>query len=218
MAVIEWLKEGEKLYETGVDRGVLYVYGAEGYGKGVPWNGLTSVDEKPTGAEATALYADNILYQNLISAEKFTASISAYTYPPEFEACDGAAELVEGLTVGQQTRAKFGFTYRTLVGNDTMGEAYGYKIHIVYGCQASPSSKTYNTVNDSPDAITFSWEINTTPVNVTGAKPTATVVIDSTKLTPAQLKAVEDLLYGTLSEEPKLPMPDELKQAINTNK
>ena len=220
MAKLVWDKTGEHLYETGVDHGVLYFPDQTGvYKNGVAWNGLISVSESPSGAEATGQYADNIKYLNLISAEEFGATIEAYTYPDEFAECDGSKELVDGVIIGQQTRKAFGLCYRTVIGNDTDGEAHGYKLHIIYGAMASPSEKAYATINDSPEAITFSWEVTTTPVNVTGAKPTASVVIDSTKADPTKLAALELILYGkdpttdggNDGVDPRLPLPDELK-------
>lgn len=201
MAKIVWDQTGERLYETGVDHGVLYVQQTGGlYPKGVAWNGLTTVTESPSGAEATPLYADNIKYLNLMSTEEFGATIEAYTYPDEFAECDGSATLVDGVTIGQQTRKTFGMCYRTNLGNDVDGTAYGYKLHIIYGATASPSEKAYATVNDSPEAITFSWEVTTTPVNVTNAKPTASLVIDSTKADPDKLAEFEAILYGSDGE------------------
>ena len=197
MSKITWDATGDRLYETGVDRGVLYPINGEGkYTPGVAWNGLTGVTESPSGAEATALYADNIKYLSLYSAEEFGATIEAYTYPKEFESCDGSAELGEGVVIGQQTRKVFGLCYRTLVANDVDAQDHGYKIHLIYGCMASPSEKGYQSVNDSPEAITFSWEVTTTPVNVAGFKPTASLIIDSTKIKEDKLKKIEDLLYG----------------------
>ena len=214
MAKIEWDKTGERLYETGVKNGVLYVQEGGQYKNGVAWNGLTAVTESPSGAEATPLYADDIKYLNLLSTEEFGATIEAYTYPDEFAACDGSAALVDGVMIGQQARKTFGLCYRTTIGNDTNGNDYGYKLHIIYGALAAPSEKAYATINDSPEAITFSWEVTTTPVNVTGAKPTASSTIDSTKANPEKLAALEDILYGKDGEpgnEPRLPLPDEIK-------
>lgn len=204
-----WDKSGERFYETGVDRGVLYTQENGVYQKGVAWNGLTAINETPTGAEPTPLYADNIKYLNLISAEEFGASIEAYTYPDEFAKCNGENELVDGVTVGQQKRNPFGLCYRTKIGNDVNSDL-GYKLHIIYGAQAAPSERAYATINDSPEAITFSWEVTTTPVAVTGMKPTAILTIDSTKVDEAKLKQLEDSLYGTESGEPELLMPDEV--------
>ena len=217
MSKLVWDKTGERYYETGVKNGVLYVVDNTGnYGKGVAWNGLTKVTESPSGAEATPLYADNIKYLNLMSAEEFGFTIEAYTYPDEFAACDGSSEIATGITIGQQSRKTFGFCYRTENGNDTLGTDYGYKIHIVYGATASPSSKDYQTINDSPEAISLSWEVKTTPVEVTTEingnkpKPTATLIIDSTKVDKTKLKSIEDKLYGTEAEEPTLLLPDEI--------
>lgn len=194
---LEWDATGEKLYETGIEQGVLYPINAQGvYTPGVAWNGLTSVSESPSGAEATALYADDIKYLNLYSAEEFGATIEAYTYPDEFSVCDGSAELATGVIVGQQARKVFGLSYKTLVGNDVDGQDHGYKLHLIYGAMCSPSQKQYQTVNDSPSAITFSWEVKTTPVNVSGLKPTASLVIDSTKVDDTKLKKLEKILYG----------------------
>ena len=218
MARIEWDKTGEHFYETGVKNGVLYVQEGGAYPKGVAWNGLTAVTESPSGAEATPLYADDIKYLNLLSAEEFGATIEAYTYPDEFAECDGSASLVDGVMIGQQARKTFGLCYRTTIGNDTNGNDYGYKLHIIYGALAAPSEKAYATINDSPEAITFSWEITTTPVNVTGAKPTASITIDSTKVDPTKLAALEDILYGKNGEpgnDPRLPLPDEIKTLMN---
>lgn len=218
MSKIVWDSTGERLYETGVKNGVLYPQSNGTYPKGVAWNGLTAVTESPSGAEATALYADDMKYLNLYSAEEFGATVEAYTYPEEFGECDGSATIAKGVQIGQQARKAFGMCYRTVVGNDTDGEAHGYKLHIIYGAMASPSEKAYATINDSPEAITFSWELTTTPVNVTGKKPTASIVIDSTKADPTKLAALEVILYGkdpTTSggndgEEPRLPLPDEI--------
>lgn len=207
-----WDAAGERLYETGVKKGVLYVQGSDGkYPKGVAWNGLTGVTESPSGAEANAIYADDMKYLNLYSAEEFGATIEAYTYPDEFAECDGSAELTKGVNIGQQKRKAFGMCYRTVLGNDITGEDYGYKLHIIYGAMASPSEKAYATINDSPEAITFSWEVTTTPVNVAGLKPTASLVIDSTKADPTKLTALEAILYGSETADPRLPLPDEIK-------
>lgn len=215
MAKIVWDESGKRLYETGVKNGVLYIQDETGaYNKGVAWNGLTAVTESPSGAEATPLYADDIKYLELFSAEEFGATIEAYTYPEEFEACDGSASLGTGVTIGQQDRKTFGLCYRTVLGNDVKSNEYGYKLHLIYGAKAAPSEKGYQTINDSPEAITFSWEVTTTPVNVAGFKPTASVTIDSTKIDAAKLKTIEDMLYGTESVEAKLPLPDELKTIL----
>ena len=215
MARLTWDNTGERIYETGVKKGVLYPQVSGAYPKGVAWNGLTGVTENPSGAESTALYADDIKYLNLISNEEFGATIEAYTYPDEFAACDGSADLANGVMIGQQKRQSFGLCYRTTVGNDSDGNDYGYKLHIIYGALAAPSQKGYKTINDSPEAITFSWEIKTTPVNVTGGKPTASITIDSTKTDAAKLAALEDILYGKDGEGtgngPRLPLPDEIK-------
>lgn len=212
MAKLTWDDIGKKIYETGVDRGVLYpITTGNTYGTGVPWNGLTAVNESPSGAESNPQYADNIKYLDLTSAEEFGFTIEAFTYPVEFEECDGSAELAEGVTIGQQTRKMFGFSYRSLVGNDTQGTDYGYKIHLVYGCKASPSEKSRSTVNDSPEAITFSWEITTTPVNVKGHKPTSHLTVDTTVAEAGKVTALETKLYGDDSSgTPTLPMPDEV--------
>lgn len=214
MARIIWDQTGERYYETGTDRGVLYPAVAGEYPAGVAWNGLTAVTQSPSGAEPTALYADNIKYLTLTSAEEFSATVEAYTYPDEFAECDGSAEIAPGITVGQQDRRGFGLSYRTLKGNDTDGNAHGYKIHLIYGCKASPSEKSYATVNDSPEAITFSWEVNTTPVAVEGIKPTSILTIDSTKVDPSALEALEGILWGTESGEARLPLPDEVVSIV----
>ena len=214
MSRITWDNTGERYYETGVKMGVLYPIQTGGvYTKGVAWNGLTAVTESPSGAEATALYADDVKYLNLMSNEEFGATIEAYTYPDEFAECDGSAALTTGVMIGQQKRKTFGLCYRTTVGNDVDGSDYGYKLHLVYGCLAAPSEKAYNTINDSPEAVTFSWEVSTTPVNVSGFKPTSQITIDSTKVDETKLKTLEDILYGKdgdPSAEPKLPLPDEV--------
>ena len=215
MAKIVWDESGKRLYETGVKNGVLYIQDETGaYNKGVAWNGLTAVTESPSGAEATPLYADDIKYLELFSAEEFGATIDAYTYPEEFEACDGSASLGTGVTIGQQDRKTFGLCYRTVLGNDVKSNEYGYKLHLIYGAKAAPSEKGYQTINDSPEAITFSWEVTTTPVNVAGFKPTASVTIDSTKIDPEKLKKIEDMLYGEGATDAKLPLPDELKTIL----
>ena len=211
MAKLTWDNTGERIFETGVKQGVLYPIQSDGkYTKGVAWNGLTAVTESPSGAEATALYADDIKYLNLLSNEEFGATIEAYTYPDEFAECDGSAELAPGVMIGQQKRKIFGLCYRTTIGNDVEGNDYGYKLHLVYGCLAAPSEKGYSTINDNPDAITFSWEVSTTPVNVAGFKPTSQITIDSTKVDPAKLAALEAVLYGAEAAEAKLPLPDEV--------
>lgn len=211
MAKLVWDQSGQRFYETGVSNGVLYVQDESGaYPKGVAWNGLTAVTESPSGAEATPLYADDIKYLELYSAEEFGATIEAYTYPEEFEACDGSAEIASGVTIGQQTRKAFGLCYKTVVGNDVKGNELGYKLHLIYGCKAAPSEKAFQTINDSPEAITFSWEVTTTPVAVEGFKPTANLVIDSTKVDAEKLAALEAKLFGSESEEAALPLPDEI--------
>lgn len=210
MSKLVWDQTGERFYETGVRNGVLYVQEGGTYPHGVAWNGLTAVTESPSGAEATPLYADDIKYLNLISAEEFGATIEAYTYPDEFAECDGSAAIAEGVMIGQQPRKSFGLCYRTVLGNDVENENYGYKLHIIYGAVAAPSEKAYATINDSPEAITFSWEVTTTPVSVAGLKPTATVVIDSTKADKAKLEALEAILYGSEETEARLPLPDEI--------
>lgn len=214
---LEWDKTGERLYETGVSKCALYVQGDSGtYPKGVAWNGITAVTESPSGAEASPIYADDIKYLNLLSTEEFAATIEAYTYPKEFEACDGTAEIATGVTIGQQKRKTFGLCYRTVVGNDTESNEHGYKIHIIYGASAAPSEKGYTTINDSPEAITFSWEVSTTPVNVTNAKPTASLTIDSTKVDAQKLAKLEDILYGSAEADARLPLPDEIATLIGT--
>lgn len=206
-----WDQTNERLYETGVKMGVVYPQATGGiYPIGVAWNGLTAVTESPSGAEATALYADDIKYLNLMSAEEFAATIEAYTYPDEFAECDGSAELAKGVAIGQQKRKAFGLCYRTVLGNDVDGNDYGYKLHIIYGAMAAPSEKAYATINDSPEAITFSWELSTTPVSVDGFKPTASITIDSTKADPTKLEALEKILYGSEEAEARLPLPNEI--------
>lgn len=215
MAKLEWDKSGERIYETGVSNGVLYLLDNAGaYSQGVVWNGLTNVSESPEGAEATALYADNIKYLNLMSTEEFKATVEAYTYPDEFGACNGELELADGVSIGQQKRKTFGMSYKTKVGNDVDSDL-GYKIHLIYGALAAPSEKAYATINDSPEAITFSWELSTTPVAVTGAKPTASLVIDSTKTTAEKMAAIEAILYGSENSDARLPLPDEVLSIMN---
>lgn len=232
MSKLVWDAIGEHYYETGVRNGVLYTSKTTGsgnsattdpYGTATAWNGLTAITESPSGAEATALWADDIKYLSLISAEEFGGTIEAYTYPDEFAACDGSASISTGIKIGQQPRATFGLCYRTVLGNDTDGEAYGYKLHIIYGCKAAPSEKAYATINDSPEAITFSWELSTVPVAVDGHKPTATLELDSTKLGENKMKAIEAVLYGQdadaqnniTASEGRLPLPDEIKRIID---
>lgn len=211
MVALVWDQTGERLYETGVDHGVLYIPNASGvYETGVAWNGLTTVTEAPSGAEPNAQYADNIKYLNLLSAEEFGLTIEAFTYPPEFAVCDGSAVPSPGVTVGQQSRSSFGFSYRTKVGNDVAGDSLGYRLHLVYGCLASPSEKAYATINDSPEAVAFSWEVTTTPAPVTGHSPTSLIVINSTEVDAADLTALETLLYGDAIGTAKLPTPDEV--------
>ena len=210
MPILTWDNVGERLFETGVDRGVLYIPNNGIYDTGYAWNGLTAVTESPSGAEATAQYADNIKYLNLISAEDFGGTIEAFTYPTEFAQCDGTAYPQTGVSVGQQSRKSFGFSFRTRLGNDTNGTDNGYKLHLVYGALAAPSEKAYNTINDSPEAMTFSWEFTTTPVAVTGLKPTAILTIDSTKVSDTALTSLENALYGTAGTNARLPLPDEV--------
>lgn len=211
MSRLLWDQVGEREYETGVDHGVLYPSVNGAYTLGVAWNGLTSVSETPSGAEDSPLYADNIKYLTLKSAEEFGLTIEAYTYPDEFEECDGTATLAAGVKIGQQARKPFGLSYRTKLGNDSDGQDHGYKLHLVYGCTASPSERSYQTVNDSPEAITFSWEIATTPVTLDGYKAVSLITIDSTKVDATKLAALEDILYGTTENQPRLPMPSEIQ-------
>lgn len=218
MAKIKWDETGEKLYETGVKNGVLYLPNETGvYDTGVAWNGLTAVTESPSGAESTPLYADDIKYVELFSAEEFGATLECYTYPDEFAECDGSAEVAPGVIIGQQNRKTFGLCYRTTLGNDVKGNEYGYKLHLIYGAKAAPSEKSYSTINDSPEAITFSYEITTTPVNVTGHKPTASLTINSTKVKADKLQQLEAMLYGGESSEAKLPLPDEVINLLKDN-
>lgn len=214
MTKLNWDVQGERYYETGVSKGVLYPFKEGKYSNGVAWNGLTAVTESPSGAEPTPLYADNIKYLNLLSNEEFAATVEAYTYPDEFAECDGSAELATGVSVGQQKRIPFGMSYVTKIGNDTDGQDHGYKIHLIYGALAKPSQKNYATINDNPEAITFSWELSTTPVAVPNLKPTACIAIDSTKVEAGKLKKIEDKLYGTETEEATLPTPTELAALI----
>jgi hypothetical protein len=211
MSRILWDQTSERKFETGVKNGVLYVRnGAGAYPLGVAWNGLTAVTEKPTGAEPTPMYADDMKYLNMMSVEEFEATIEAYTYPDEFGVCDGSVEIATGVSIGQQKRSTFGFCYKTAIGNDVDDTDYGYKLHLVYGALASASEKGYATINDTPEAITFSWDVTTTPVEVTGKKPTASVTIDSTKVDAGNLAALETILYGAPGVDPRLPLPDEI--------
>lgn len=211
MAKLVWDKTGERFYETGVKNCVLYVRDSAGtYPKGVPWNGITAITESPSGAEATPLYADDIKYLNLISNEEFGATVEAYTYPAEFAACDGSAELTKGVKIGQQPRKSFGLAYKTTLGNDVDNNDYGYKLHLIYGCLAAPSEKAYATINDSPEAITFSWEITTTPVEVKGFKPTSHIEINSKEVDASKLATLEAKLFGATETEAMLPLPDEI--------
>ncbi|WP_308759440.1 hypothetical protein [uncultured Bacteroides sp.] len=216
MSKLVWDQSGKRLYETGVDHGVLYPIQTGGvYSKGVAWNGLIAVTESPSGADVNDIYADNMKYLGLVGAEKFGATVEAYTYPDEFAECDGSVELVKGATIGQQNRKVFGMVYRTVIGNDVDGNEHGYKLHLIYGATAAPSEKAYNTINEDPEAITFSWELSTTPVNVTGHKPTASLTIDSTKADPTKLAELEKILFGDTETEPRLPLPDEIAQLLN---
>lgn len=222
MSVLTWDKIGERTYETGVDHGVLYPQSSGAYSNGVAWNGLSSVSENPSGAEDNAIYADNMKYLNMKSAEEFGLTVNCYTYPDEFAACNGEADMIPGVTMGQQSRNTFGMSYRTKKGNDTEGEDHGYKLHLVYGCSASPSERSYETVNDSPSAIEFSFEVATTPVPVTGNnpatgkpfKPVSLITIDSTIIDAEKLTTLEKILYGSEDAEPRLPLPDELKTIL----
>lgn len=217
MSKLVWDQTGAREYETGVKNGVLYPQDENGaYPKGVAWNGLISVTESPEGAEPTPLYADDIKYLNLLSAEEFKATIEAYMSPPEFDECDGTAEVATGVTIGQQKRKQFGMVYKTTIGNDTKGNDYGYKLHIIYGALAAPSEKGYQTINDSPEAITLSWEVSTTPVSVEGFEPTATLTIDSTKVDATKLAALEAILFGSAEKEARLPLPDEIITTVTT--
>lgn len=215
MPKLVWDQVGERYFETGVNKGVLYPQAGGAYPKGVAWNGLTAVTESPSGAEATPLYADNIKYLNLMSVEEFGATIEAYTYPDEFGVCNGEASLTEGVSIGQQKRTPFGMSYQTKIGNDVDNDL-GYKIHLIYGALAAPSEKAYATVNESPEAVTFSWEVTTTPVEVEGFRPTASLVIDSTKVEASKLAALEAVLYGSDDVEARLPLPNEVLSIIGT--
>lgn len=219
MSRLKWNQVGERYYETGVDQGVLYPMVENAYPKGVAWDSLISVTQSPSGAESTSVYASNIKYLNLVSAEDFNATVEAYYSPKEFDACDGSQEVAKGVSVGQQTRVPFGMCYRTRVGNDTKGTEAGYKLHLIYGAQASPSEKAYQTINESPEAMTLSWEITTTPVDIPGFKPSATMTIDSRTTDPEALKELEDVLYGTNGDsgegtEPRLPLPEEVIEIV----
>ena len=214
-AKLVWDQTGEKLYETGVKNGVLYPQDQNGtYPKGYAWNGLTGVTESPSGAEQTPLYADDIKYLTLVSAEEFGATIEAYMYPDEFADCDGSAEIAKGVTIGQQNRKAFGMAYKTTVGNDVDNNDHGYKLHLISGALACPSEKGYTTINDSPEAVNFSWEVTTTPVAVTGHKPTASIVIDSTKADPTKLADLEKILFGSTEADARLPLPDEIAEIM----
>lgn len=215
MAALSWDKTGERFYETGISHGVVYPQAEGGtYPKGEAWNGLTAVTESPSGAEPTPLYADNIKYLTLMSVEEFGFSIEAYTYPASFAECNGEAEIAPGASIGQQKRKSFGMSYRSNVGNDVDGDSHGYKLHLIYGALAAPSEVAHNTVNDSPEASTMSWECTTTPVAVAGFNPTSHIIIDSRNVDPEKLKALEKMLYGDVSGEPKLPLPDEVTSVI----
>lgn len=210
MPRIEWHKTGENKYETGVKMGVLYPQVNGKYPKGVPWNGLSAVTESPSGAEASPVYADDIKYLNLLSVEEFGATVEAYMYPDEFEACQGYAEIAPGITIGQQEHQAFGLCYRTTIGNDTERNNHGYKLHLIYGATAAPSERNYQSINDSPEPMTMSWELTTVPVAVAGKNPTASLTLDSTKTDAAVMKALEDVLYGSEEKEASLPLPDEI--------
>lgn len=216
MSKLQWDKVGERFYKTGVDHGVLYPSVNGTYPKGVAWSGLTAVNESPSGAEANPFYADNIKYFNLFSAEDFSATIEAYFYPPEWEECDGSAEIAPGVLIGQQNRKAFGFCYRTLLGNDTEGQAYGYELHLIYNAMASPSERSNGTVNDSPEPSTMSWEVTTTPVDVPGFKPTAHLTISSVRTDPRKMKIIEGILYGSDKTEARLPLPEEIMSIMTS--
>jgi len=216
MSTLVWDGTGNRVYETGTSKGVLYVQSSEGtYPLGVAWSGLSGVTESPSGAEVTPMYADNIKYLNLLSTEEFGATIEAYTYPEEFAACDGSAELHTGIMLGQQKRSTFGLSYKTIVGNDVDGSDYGYKLHLIYGALAAPTEKAYATVNDSPEALTFSWTVTTTPVAVDKFKPTASITVDSTKASEAEMAALEAILYGDGEVAARLPLPNEVLTIVS---
>lgn len=216
MARLIWDEVGQRFFETGVKNGVLYVQDNDGsYKNGVVWNGLTAVTESPSGAEETPLYADDVKYLTLRSAEEFGATVEAYTYPEEFEQCDGSAAIAAGVTIGQQARRAFGLCYRTSVGNDIQGQNFSYKLHLIYGCTVAPSEKSYSTINDNPEAITFSWELSTVPVPVDGFSPTASLVIDASKVDEGKMQLLEDALFGDESNEAKLLLPNEIMEILN---
>lgn len=216
MAKLVWDQTGERLYETGIDHVALYVQEGGAYPNGVVWNGVTAITESPSGAEPTPLYADNIKYLNLMSAEELGLSIEAYSSPEEFDACDGSLSVATGVNIGQQDRTQFGLAYRTVIGNDVQNNNYGYALHLVYGCLAAPSEKAHNTINDSPEPTTLSWEVSTTPVNVNGFKPTASIEIDSNKADKTKLAALEAVLFGSDDVEARLPLPDEIIKMMAT--
>lgn len=217
MSTLVWDGTGNRVYETGTSKGVLYVQSTDGtYPLGVAWSGLSGVTESPSGAEVTPMYADNIKYLNLLSTEEFGATIEAYTYPEEFAVCDGSSELHPGIMLGQQKRSTFGLSYKTIIGNDVAGSDYGYKLHLIYGALAAPSEKAYATVNDSPEAITFSWTLSTTPVSVDKFKPTASITIDSTKASAEEMAALEKVLYGDAETEARLPLPNEVLTIVSS--
>ena len=217
MARLIWDEVGQRFFETGVKNGVLYVQNNDGsYANGVVWNGLTAITESPSGAEETPLYADDVKYLTLRSAEEFGATIEAFTYPEEFEQCDGSAQIAQGVTIGQQARKAFGLCYRTAVGNDIQGQEFSYKLHIIYGCTVAPSEKSYSTINDNPEAITFSWELSTVPVPVDGFKPTASLVIDADKVDAGKLQLLENALFGDAENEAKLLLPNQIMELMKT--
>lgn len=215
MSKLSWDQTGERLYETGVDRVVLFPFSKNAYQKGVAWNGVTAINENPSGGESNAIYADNIKYLNIVSSEDYGCTLEAYMSPPEFDACDGSAQLIEGVSIGQQPRQTFGLCWRSLIGNDTEGTEHGYKLHFAYGCMAAPTERNHETVNESVEPENPSWEISTTPVEVTGHKPTAHLVINSTLVDPAKLKKIEDAIYGTDSAESKFLLPNDVKSMLS---